>query len=237
VTSDTAEGRIATSPRPQIVVLFVDDLEGIRELYARYLSFRGLRVTTAAEGVGALMAISDERPDAIVIDLAMPGMDGREAIEKIRGNPQISRIPIVVLSGQNARESALAAGADSYLEKPCAPEALLREVLRLLPPRRPSGEGVMNVEVDWQDGRPDDGATFERLVAEVLGSLVGRTFRGLVTVAIVRTAGRSANPRNPAEGVANWRCNGVTDERGDIDDGGVLEAVDDALLVFMNSQP
>jgi two-component system cell cycle response regulator DivK len=128
------------SPRPQIVVLFVDDLDGVRDLYSRYLSFRGLRVTTAADGLGALMAVGDERPDAIVIDLAMPGMDGKEAIRKLRAKPGFGRLPIVVLSGQNAPEAALAAGADSYLEKPCAPEALLREVMRLLAQRRASGE-------------------------------------------------------------------------------------------------
>jgi two-component system response regulator MprA len=128
-------GRVRTSPRPQIVVLFVDDMEGIRDLYSRYLSFRGLRVTTAAEGAGALMAVDDERPDAIVIDLAMPGMDGREAIQKLRAKPEFKSLPIIVLSGQNAAESSLAAGANSYLEKPCAPETLLREVLRLLPDR------------------------------------------------------------------------------------------------------
>jgi CheY-like chemotaxis protein len=130
------------SPRPQIVVLFVDDMDGIRELYSRYLAFRGLRVTTAADGEGAIMALGDERPDAIVIDLAMPGMDGREAIQKIRGTPDLAAIPIVVLSGLNARESALAAGADAYLEKPCAPETLLREVMRLLPKRPSRGEGT-----------------------------------------------------------------------------------------------
>jgi two-component system, cell cycle response regulator DivK len=129
------------TPRPQIVVLFVDDMEGIRDLYARYLSFRGLRVTTAADGLGALMAAGEDRPDAIVIDLAMPGMDGHEAIQKLRVNPELSNIPIVVLSGQNARDSAIAAGANSYLEKPCAPEDLLREVMRLLP-KRPSAEGA-----------------------------------------------------------------------------------------------
>jgi two-component system response regulator MprA len=127
--------RAHNSPRPQIVVLFVDDMDGIRELYSRYLSFRGLRVTTAAEGAGALMAVDDERPDAVVIDLAMPGMDGKEAIRKLRAKPEFSKLPIVVLSGQNARDAALAAGANSYIEKPCAPEVLLREVMRLLPDR------------------------------------------------------------------------------------------------------
>jgi hypothetical protein len=96
----------------------------------------------------------------------------------------------------------------------------------------------VKIEVDWQDGRPGDGATFERLVSEAFESMTrsGHTFRGLVTVAIVRTAGRAGNPNTfGSESGANWRCNGVTDDRGEIDDGEVLEAVDDALLVFMNS--
>jgi two-component system response regulator MprA len=124
------------------VVLFVDDLEGVRTLYSRYLSFRGLRVTTAADGLGALLAVGDERPDAMVIDLAMPGMDGGEAIRKLRAKPEFSSLPIIVLSGRQAPDEALAAGANSYLEKPCAPETLLQEVLRLLPRRRPASEGA-----------------------------------------------------------------------------------------------
>jgi two-component system cell cycle response regulator DivK len=124
--------RVSKSSRPKITVLFVDDLEDIRLLYARYLSLRGLRVIPAADGIAALRAVGLERPDVIVIDLAMPRMDGWETIETLRTNPGTKGIPILVLSGKNARDSARAAGADSYLEKPCAPEQLLRELLRLL---------------------------------------------------------------------------------------------------------
>jgi two-component system cell cycle response regulator DivK len=115
-----------------VSVLIVDDVEDTRELYERYFQFRGARVTTAADGEAALAMIGSQRPDVIVLDLAMPRMTGWEVIQRLKGDAQTRMIPIVVLSGQDARESALEAGADSYLEKPCLPDDLLAEVLRVL---------------------------------------------------------------------------------------------------------
>ena len=115
-----------------VSVLIVDDVEDTRELYERYFQFRGARVTTAADGEAALLVVGSQRPDVIVLDLAMPRMTGWEVIQRLKGDAQTRVIPIVVLSGQDARESALEAGADSYLEKPCLPDELLAEVLRVL---------------------------------------------------------------------------------------------------------
>lgn len=104
----------------------------IRRLYDRYFQFRGLRVATAANGPSALEALAAERPDVLVVDLAMPEMTGWELIRRMRTDAETRRIPIVALSGLGAAESALAAGADIYIDKPCGPEELLRAVLSLL---------------------------------------------------------------------------------------------------------
>jgi CheY-like chemotaxis protein len=123
--------------RPTLCVLIVDDVADTRELYERYFQFRGVRVVTAADGVAAAQAVVHERPDVIVLDLAMPRMTGWEVIEALRRQRATRNIPIVVLSGQSAEDSAYESGADSYLEKPCIPEDLMREVLRVLrEPRR-----------------------------------------------------------------------------------------------------
>jgi two-component system, cell cycle response regulator DivK len=118
--------------RPALSVLVVDDVADMREVYRRYFEFRGVRVITAADGVAAFQAVSFERPDVIVLDLAMPRITGWEVIRTLKGSRWTRSIPIVVLSGQQAEESALALGADSYVEKPCVPEDLLREILRVL---------------------------------------------------------------------------------------------------------
>jgi CheY-like chemotaxis protein len=129
-----------STARPILSVLVVDDVADMREIYRRYFEFRGVRVVTAADGLAASQAVSFERPDVIVLDLAMPRMTGWEVIRSLKGSRWTRNIPIVVLSGQQAAESALALGADSYLEKPCVPEDLLREILRVLrepgPPSR-----------------------------------------------------------------------------------------------------
>jgi CheY-like chemotaxis protein len=90
------------------------------------------RVVTAADGVAALQAVQFERPDIIVLDLAMPVLTGWDVIKHLKGNARTVRIPIVAVSGQQARESALLEGADSCCERPCPPEALLKELLRVL---------------------------------------------------------------------------------------------------------
>jgi two-component system, cell cycle response regulator DivK len=113
-------------------LLLVDDAEDIRRMYQDFLESKGVRVVTAADGLAALDAVGYESPDAIVLDLAMPKMDGWEVIRHLKKEPWSRRIPILVLSGLDEKESALAAGANSYLSKPALPKAVLDEVRRLL---------------------------------------------------------------------------------------------------------
>src|SRR5688572_24497257 len=73
----------ASVPLP-LTVLVIDDLEDAREMYKRFLEFRGVRVITAADGLAALVILEQHRPDAIVIDLAMPRLTGWEVIRAVR---------------------------------------------------------------------------------------------------------------------------------------------------------
>jgi CheY-like chemotaxis protein len=127
------------SQRPQLVVLVVDDAEDNRYIYRRYLEFRGARVLTAEDGLQALQCVDLERPDAIILDLAMPRITGWDVLRDLKANARTRSIPVVVISGHQAATTAREAGADSYFEKPCNPEDVLKELLRLLrepPPRR-----------------------------------------------------------------------------------------------------
>jgi CheY-like chemotaxis protein len=129
---ESADKSRFVAPGKHLSVLVVDDVADTRELYEHYLNFRGIRVTTAPDGVAALQAVGLERPDVIVLDLAMPRMTGWDVIRALKSDSRTRGIAIVALSGQGARQTALEAGADSYIEKPCLPDQLLAEVLRVL---------------------------------------------------------------------------------------------------------
>jgi CheY-like chemotaxis protein len=117
-------------------VLIVDDVEDSRFIYEHYFSFVGVKTATAPDGAAALAAIEAHRPDAIVLDLAMPKMTGWEVLERLRADPRTRTIPVLVLSGQMERESAIRAGADAYCSKPCPPDEVLRQVQRLVARKR-----------------------------------------------------------------------------------------------------
>jgi CheY-like chemotaxis protein len=82
--------------------------------------------------VEALQSVLHDQPDVIVLDLAMPRITGWEVLKTLKRDPRTQRIPVLVLSGQRERESAILAGADGYCEKPCLPAALVREIQKIL---------------------------------------------------------------------------------------------------------
>jgi len=117
------------------LVLVVDDAPDARTLYEEYLAYLGFRVGTACNGVEAIQAAHREWPAIIIMDLAMPEMDGWQAIKRLKGDPLTADIPIVALSAfafgeepQRARE----AGADLCLSKPCLPSQLARVIRAML---------------------------------------------------------------------------------------------------------
>jgi two-component system cell cycle response regulator DivK len=123
------------------LVLVVDDSPDARAMYGEYLRHSGFRVVTANNGEEALLAACAESPAVIVMDLAMPQMDGWEAIRELRANPTTSEIPIVALSAYafaNAPTRAREAGADLCLSKPCLPPQVARVVRAMV--SRPSSQ-------------------------------------------------------------------------------------------------
>jgi CheY-like chemotaxis protein len=116
-------------------ILIVDDFEDARELYAEYLRLRGYEVTGAADGPEALHLALPSDYDLIILDLALPRMDGIAVLRALRAEPRTARTPIIILSasvGSEPREETLAAGADLFLEKPCLPDELEAAVVKLL---------------------------------------------------------------------------------------------------------
>ena len=120
-----------SEPKPHVLV--VDDDRAVRESLRRSLEFNGYAVSLAEDGAAALAGISTTNPDAIVMDVMMPRLDGIETTRALRsvGN----QVPILVLTARDAvgdRVEGLDAGADDYLTKPFALDELLARLRALL---------------------------------------------------------------------------------------------------------
>ena len=114
-------------------ILVVDDDRAVRESLRRSLSFNGYSVELAHDGVEALELISSNRPDALVLDVMMPRLDGLEVCRQLRSTGD--DLPILVLTARDSvseRVAGLDAGADDYLPKPFALEELLARMRALL---------------------------------------------------------------------------------------------------------
>ncbi|WP_199441237.1 response regulator transcription factor [Umezawaea beigongshangensis] len=120
-------------------ILVVDDDRAVRESLRRSLQFNGYQVELAGDGQQALEAVLAQRPDAMVLDVMMPRLDGLEVCRRLRSTGD--DLPILVLTARDAvsdRVSGLDAGADDYLPKPFALEELLARLRALL--RRAANE-------------------------------------------------------------------------------------------------
>ena len=123
-----------TVRRPQLILHAEDDAE-TRRLYGTFLSRAGFEVIEVANGREALDRAPLVAPDLILMDLAMPEMDGLEATRRLKADERTRHIPIVAMSAHGYRahlREASAAGCDGYIVKPCSGAVLLRTVLETL---------------------------------------------------------------------------------------------------------
>lgn len=117
------------------LILVVDDYQDAREMYAEYLQYSGFRVAEAGTGNEALAQAFALKPDLILMDLSLPGMDGWEATRQLKADERTKHIPVVALTGHalaGASDGAKRAGCDSFVTKPCLPDDLVVEVRRML---------------------------------------------------------------------------------------------------------
>jgi two-component system, cell cycle response regulator DivK len=117
------------------LVLIVDDSADNRAMYAEYLAFEGFRVLEAFDADEAIASAKANAPDAVVMDVVLPTIDGCEATRMLRADPATSKIAILALSGHTdseTRKRALDAGVDVYIEKPCLPHELTEHLRAIL---------------------------------------------------------------------------------------------------------
>ena len=128
---------------PDAQILVVDDDPDILGGLAHHLIRKGYRVKTAANGQSALTTANAERPDLILLDLMMPGMDGYEVLERLRRTERTAAIPVILLTARGEEEEKVRGfevGADDYVTKPYSTNELTLRVKALL--RRSQAEPV-----------------------------------------------------------------------------------------------
>jgi len=130
----------ATGP----TVLVVDDDPTARELLHRTLSREGFRVRVASNGPDALRLARDQPPDAITLDLMMPGMDGWAVMQSLKADPATAQIPVILVTMTDEKRMGFALGASDFLTKPIDPERLVASLTRFAAPDCP----VLVVEDD-----------------------------------------------------------------------------------------
>ena len=133
-------------------ILVVDDDRAVRESLRRSLSFNGYTVELATDGQDALEKVAAARPDAMVLDVMMPRVDGLEVCRRLRSTGD--DLPILVLTARDSvseRVSGLDAGADDYLPKPFALEELLARLRALLRRAAPDPDGGLEDTMRFED--------------------------------------------------------------------------------------
>lgn len=119
------------SPEPFSVLVIDDDVDA-RRIYSEYLRMKGWTVATAADGRKGIDKANELKPDTIVLDLAMPRVDGWTVLKHLRESSWTATIPIVIVSALvGARDEAYHAGCDAFLTKPCPPEVLWLQIVAL----------------------------------------------------------------------------------------------------------
>lgn len=116
-------------------ILIVDDEDNVREVISYVLEEKGFITDEAKDGKDALKKISRIKPDAIILDIGMPGMDGLQACRRLRENPRTQNIPIIFLSAQECAAEFIRdmpGAAIEYIEKPFDLAHLLKRIDHIL---------------------------------------------------------------------------------------------------------
>lgn len=119
---------------PPARILIVDDHDDAREVFAELLQVEGYATLVAADGETAVRMAIEERPDVVLMDVGMPGMDGVEATRLLKADARSARISIIAVTGQGPRaaRAMIDAGCDAVCMKPCAPVTLVQEIEKAL---------------------------------------------------------------------------------------------------------
>ena len=134
-------------------ILVVEDEEDILELIRYNLAREGYRVSSATSGEDGLRAAMRDKPDLVVLDIMLPGIDGIEVCRRLKADPQTRYIPVVMVTAKGDEAdvvTGLELGADDYLTKPFSPKVLIARLRAVI--RRREQEGVKDAKEPIQRG-------------------------------------------------------------------------------------
>jgi phosphate regulon transcriptional regulator PhoB len=176
---------------PRDKILIVEDEGDIQEVIAYNLNKEGYGTIAAQDGISALGMARTEKPKMIILDIMLPEMDGLEVCRKIKGDPALSDIPIIMLTAKSEEIDkivGLELGADDYMTKPFSPRELVARVKAVLrrSGERPAAEGeklsVADLEIDTESytvlkkGEPVELSSTEFRLLEYLARRKGKIF-------------------------------------------------------------
>jgi two-component system cell cycle response regulator DivK len=116
-------------------ILVVEDQEDNRRIVRDLLTATGYELIEAQDGEAGIRLAKEQRPDLILMDIQLPVLDGYEATRRIKADPELRAVPIVVVTSyalSGDEQKAIAAGCDAYVAKPFSPRQLLATVRKLL---------------------------------------------------------------------------------------------------------
>ena len=153
---------------PKPFILVVDDNKITTKLLRRYLEANGFDAKEAYDGIDCLEKVEEQYPDAIVLDVMMPRMDGYETVRKLKENENTRHIPVVIVTALNDvanQLKSIEAGSDDFLSKPIEEKLLIAKV-RLLSTLNISNTKVKNLKKIVKDLATSSGKSYEDLLAE-----------------------------------------------------------------------
>lgn len=116
-------------------ILSVEDSPATQKFIAFTLKYKGYDVITANDGVEGMEKLATDSFDLIILDIMMPRMNGLEVLKEIKGNPEFSRLPVIILTSEKGAEDkaeAMRLGAKNFLNKPFQPPELLEAVEKII---------------------------------------------------------------------------------------------------------
>ena len=168
-------------------ILVVDDEQSITKLVAAYLSKEGYEVRSAADGPGALLVARTFKPDLVILDIMLPGLDGLEVLSRLRRESDVYVILLTARTEETDRVVGLSVGADDYVTKPFSARELVARVKaalrRLRGTEHSEAEKVLafrHIRIDgasrqvWVDGQPVELTTIEFDLLKALAEHHGR---------------------------------------------------------------
>jgi DNA-binding response OmpR family regulator len=185
-------------------VLVVDDDPTVSDVVRRYLERAEFEVVLAADGQGALNAVHEHRPDLVVLDLMLPGIDGLEVCRRLRrDDPNLPVVMLTALGDEADRVVGLSLGADDYVTKPFSPRELVLRVQSVLRRAVRSAEPAPGGAEVLTDG--DLVVDAPRRVARLRGRELNLTVREFdLLVFLLRNPGRAFRRSDLLEAVWGW---------------------------------